>query len=183
MNVANAITLLRLCLVPVMAYLLLEGSHAAAFWTFVVASVSDGIDGFVARQFNQRTHIGAVMDPVADKLLILASVLGLAWIKVLPLWLAALMIGRDFVIVVGAASYRIAIGPYRMQPTALGKICTFLQFALIVILLAQTAGYLDARALLPWLFGLVAAFTVLSGAHYVWVWGQKASRSHAASGD
>ncbi len=180
MNAANAITLLRLCLVPVLAFLLIEGRHVAAFWTFVIASVSDGIDGFIARHFDQRTHIGAVMDPVADKLLILASVLGLAWIKLLPLWLAALMVGRDFVIVVGAVSYRIAIGPYQMQPTLLGKACTFVQFSLLVVLLAQAAGYLDAAGYLPWVFGVVAFLTVLSGAHYVWTWGAKASAHHAS---
>ncbi|MFZ5558776.1 MAG: CDP-alcohol phosphatidyltransferase family protein [Pseudomonadota bacterium] len=176
MNVANAITLLRLCLVPALAFFLLEGRYVAAFWTFVVASVSDAIDGFVARQFNQRTRIGAVLDPIADKLLILASVLMLAWIKALPLWLAALMVGRDFVIVVGAVSYRLAIGPYRMAPTALGKVCTFFQFSLLVVLLAHAAGYLDVAPYLPWLFGVVALFTVLSGAHYVWVWSDKAAR-------
>lgn len=181
MNAANAITLLRLCLVPVLAFLLIEGRHVAAFWTFVVASVSDGVDGFIARHFDQRTHIGAVMDPVADKLLILASVLGLAWIKALPLWLAALIIGRDFVIVVGAVSYRLAIGPYRMQPTALGKVCTFSQFTLLVVLLAEAAGYVGAGAWRPWLFGAVAVFTVLSGAHYVWTWGAKASAHHPPS--
>ncbi|HSO05743.1 MAG TPA: CDP-alcohol phosphatidyltransferase family protein [Pelomicrobium sp.] len=180
MNAANAITLLRLCLVPVLAFLLIEGRHMAAFWTFVIASVSDGIDGFIARHFNQRTHIGAVLDPAADKLLILASVIGLTWIKLLPLWLAALMVGRDFVIVVGAVSYRIAIGPYRMQPTFLGKACTFFQFSLLVVLLAQAAGYVDATDYLPWLFGFVALFTVLSGAHYVWTWGAKAS-AHVSS--
>jgi cardiolipin synthase len=182
MNVANAITLLRLCLVPALAFFLLEGSYVAAFWTFVVASVSDGIDGFVARQFNQRTQIGAVLDPIADKLLILASVVMLAWIKVLPLWLAALMVGRDFVIVVGALSFRLAIGPYAMAPTALGKLCTFFQFSLLVVLLAHSAGYLDVGAYLPWLFAVVALFTLLSGIHYVWVWSRKATAGHAGPG-
>ncbi len=176
MNAANAITLLRLCLVPALAYFLLQGEHPLAFWAFVVAAASDALDGFVARRFDQRTSIGAVLDPMADKLLIFATVLGLAWIHVLPLWLAALMLGRDFVIVVGAVSYRLAIGPYHMQPTVLGKTCTFFQFTLLVLLLADAAGYVDAEPARVPLFALVALFTVLSGAHYVWLWGRKAAR-------
>ncbi|GIX28337.1 MAG: CDP-alcohol phosphatidyltransferase [Burkholderiales bacterium] len=176
MNAANAITLLRLCLVPALAYFLLQGNHALAFWAFVVAAASDALDGFVARRFDQRTSIGAVLDPMADKLLIFATVLGLAWIQVLPLWLAALMLGRDFVLVVGAVSYRLAIGPYHMQPTVLGKTCTFFQFALLVLLLADVAGYVEAEPAHAPLFALVALFTVLSGAHYVWLWGRKAAR-------
>ncbi|TXF11726.1 CDP-alcohol phosphatidyltransferase family protein [Pelomicrobium methylotrophicum] len=176
MNVANAITLLRLCLVPALAYFLVQESYALAFWAFVIAAASDALDGYVARRFNQRTSIGAVLDPMADKLLILTTVLGLAWLKVLPLWLAALMLGRDFVIVVGAVSYRLAIGPYYMQPTVLGKVCTFFQFALLVTLLADAAHYVDAAPLRFSLSTLVALFTVLSGAHYVWLWGHKATR-------
>lgn len=179
MNAANAITLFRLCLVPVVLFQLMSGAFHWALWTFVTASVSDGLDGFIARHFNQRTHIGAVLDPLADKLLILACVLGLTWIGLLPLWLAFLIIGRDFVIVTGAVSYRLAIGPYHMAPTYFGKACTFAQFFLILLVLAGAAGYYDRPAVTEGAIALTAALTLISGAHYVWVWGRKAGENSA----
>lgn len=179
MNVANAITLLRLCLVPVVLYQLMSGAFHWALWTFIAASVSDALDGLIARHFNQRTHIGAVLDPLADKLLILACVLGLTWIGLLPLWLAFLIVGRDFVIVTGAVSYRLAIGPYDMAPTFYGKACTFAQFFLILLVMADAAGYYDQPAVTAGAIAVTAAFTLISGANYIWVWSRKAGEHSA----
>src|SRR5574341_380860 len=83
-NIANALTVLRVLLVPVLGYLLFRDSFAAALWVFLIAGVSDALDGFIARVFDQRTRFGAILDPIADKLLIVASVLALAWIELLP---------------------------------------------------------------------------------------------------
>jgi cardiolipin synthase len=174
---ANAITVLRVLLVPVLVYLLLAGEHRAALWVFVAAGVSDALDGFIARQFNQFSRFGAILDPIADKSLIAATVLSLAWLGLLPAWLVIVVVARDLVILAGATSYRVVVGPFDMEPSFPGKLCTFSQLALLVAVLVHAAGYLDFTGLLLPAYAVVAAISVLSGLHYVWVWSRKAIRA------
>lgn len=176
-QVANAITVLRVLMVPVLVYLLLAGEHRAALWVFFVAGVSDALDGFIARHFNQFSRFGAILDPIADKTLIVATVLTLAWLGLLPPWLVAVVVARDMVILAGATSYRILVGPFDMEPTLPGKLCTFSQLALLVAVLVHTAGHLELDPILPGAYAVVAAVSVLSGLHYVWVWSRKAIRA------
>lgn len=176
-QIANALTVMRVLLVPVLVYLLLAGEHRAALWVFFAAGVSDALDGFIARQFNQFSRFGAILDPIADKSLIAATVLSLAWLGFLPLWLVAVVVVRDVVIFTGAVSYRVVVGPFDMEPTFPGKVCTFSQLALLVAVLVQAAGYLDLAGTLPAAYAVVAAISVLSGLHYVWLWGRKAIRA------
>lgn len=175
--VANAITVLRIALVPLVVYLLVRGEREQALWLFALAGLSDALDGFVARNFNQRTRLGAILDPLADKLLIVATALALAWLGLLPGWLAAIMVGRDLVILAGALGYHFLIGPYEMAPSLPGKVCTFSQVVLVVGLLLHTAGYIDVSGYLRPAFLLVAVISVSSGAHYVWVWSRKAAKA------
>lgn len=86
-----------MALVPLVVYLLVRDQREAALWLFAIAGLSDAVDGFVARRFNQRTRLGAILDPLADKLLIVATALALAWLGLLPAWLAAIIVGRDLV--------------------------------------------------------------------------------------
>ncbi|HET9700724.1 MAG TPA: CDP-alcohol phosphatidyltransferase family protein [Burkholderiales bacterium] len=173
-QIANALTVLRVLLVPVLVYLLLAGEHRAALWVFFAAGVSDALDGFIARHFNQFSRFGAILDPIADKSLIGATVLCLAWLGLLPLWLVLLVIARDLVILAGALSYRVVVGPFEMEPTFPGKLCTFSQLALLVAVLVHAAAYLDLAGVLPAAYVVVAAISVLSGLHYVWLWSRKA---------
>lgn len=174
-NAANALTLLRLLLAPAVVYALVIGAFDAALWTFLAASLSDGVDGYIARRFHQRSHLGAVLDPLADKLLILGTVLALAWIALLPVWLAVLIAARDAIIIAGAVSYRVLLGTLELAPTWLGKASAFAQFTLVVLTLFNLAGYFEipppARSLF---FAAVALLTVASGLQYVWIWGRKA---------
>ncbi|HEX6827368.1 MAG TPA: CDP-alcohol phosphatidyltransferase family protein [Burkholderiales bacterium] len=176
-QIANSITVLRLLLVPVLVYLLLAGEHRAALWVFFAAGVSDALDGFIARQFNQFSHFGAVLDPIADKTLIVATVLTLSWLGLLPPWLVVVIVARDLVILAGATSYRILVGPFEMEPTFPGKLCTFSQLVLLVVVLVHGARYLDLAGVLPVTYAVVAAISILSGLHYVWVWSRKALRA------
>ncbi|HEX9179810.1 MAG TPA: CDP-alcohol phosphatidyltransferase family protein [Burkholderiales bacterium] len=176
-QIANIITVLRVLMVPVVVYLLLAGEHRAALWVFVAAGVSDALDGFIARQFNQFSRFGAILDPIADKSLIGAMVLTLAWLGLIPLWVVAVVVARDLVILAGATSYRLVVGPFDMQPTLPGKLCTFSQLALLVAVLVDEAGYLDLGGILPGAYAVVAAISVLSGLHYIWLWGGKAIRA------
>lgn len=175
LTVPNLITIVRLLLVPAMVYLLLEDRYGAALAIFVAAALSDVVDGFLARVFNQHSEIGAVLDPAADKLMIVCTALTLVWLKQLPAWIGALIVLRDAVIVSGFLAYRWLRGHVEMAPTVLGKFNTGLVFAVFTLVLANAAGFVDAGKWLPALYALLAITILASGAQYVWVWSQKAA--------
>ena len=177
LNVPNAITIVRLALVPVTAWLLWQGSYALALLVFLGAAVSDFVDGVIARNFNQSSELGAALDPLADKLNMLAATVVLAWHGLLPLWLAIAIVLRDVIIVSGAIAYRYTLGRLEFAPTMLSKINTFIEFGVLLLVMANAAAWLDAKALLPPLFVLVFATVLASGAQYVWIWGWKAARA------
>ncbi|MDR3391262.1 MAG: CDP-alcohol phosphatidyltransferase family protein [Sulfuriferula sp.] len=173
-NVPNTISLFRLLLVPLVVYLLAISAYGYALAVFLTASVSDGIDGWIARHYDLRTAIGAILDPVADKLVILACLLMLTWHALIPLWLTLSLLARDLIIVVGAMAYRRLTGHLQVTPTLLGKIHIFMEFGMLCLVLADAAGIVSLS--LQWLFMLVLATAVLSGLHYVWIWTRKAAR-------
>lgn len=177
MNLPNSITILRLLLVPVVAYALLLGEVAKALMLFLAASVSDGLDGYLARRLDQRTRLGAILDPLADKLLVVSVVILLTWTELLPLWLTALIILRDVIIVAGALIYHYWIGPVRIEPSYISKINTTAQFTLILLVLTVGAGWLRVAELLPYAFAIVFATTLLSGVDYVLRWSHRAAES------
>lgn len=178
LTIPNLITFARLGLLPLLLWMLAIRRYEPAFWLFVAASVGDGLDGWLARALDQRSRLGAVLDPIADKL----TILGIAWILategLLPVWIAALMSLRDLIIVAGALAYRQVVGALEMAPTLLSKFNTVLEFLLLALSLMLANGWIDAE---PWLMPYLAivAFTIVaSGAQYVWVWSRKA-RDHA----
>jgi cardiolipin synthase len=180
LTLPNLITFARLGLLPVLLWSLAVREYETAFWLFVAASVGDGLDGFLARRLNQMSRLGAVLDPIADKL----TILGIAWILaaegVLPVWIAALMTLRDLVIVSGALAYRQLVGSLEMAPTRLSKLNTVLEFVLLACALMLANRWIPAEPWLsPYLY-LVACTVVGSGAQYVWVWGRKAKAHHDA---
>lgn len=175
MNLANALTLMRALLAPLLAYLLLEKNFSLALGAFLLAGLSDAVDGFIARHFDQVTALGAFLDPFADKLLIVATVIPLAVVGRLPWWLVLLIVARDLVIVAGALAYRLFTGRLEVAPTLLSKFNTFLQVCLVVLVLLDAAGWMFIRAVLPAIFLLVAVATIGSGGQYVWMWTAKAS--------
>lgn len=176
-NLANAVTAFRALLAPVLVYLLAKGLYQYALWTFLAAGLSDALDGFAARRLNQFTRFGAILDPIADKLVIVSSVATLAVVGLLPLWLVLLIVARDVVIVSGALSYRLLFGHLEMAPLLAGKINTFVQVSLILLVLLQAAGWLVFSPWLPLAHGATALAAVISGGQYVVVWGLKALKS------
>ncbi len=176
MNVPNAITILRMMLVPVLVYFVLHGEYGAALWVLLIAGISDALDGAIARRFNLRTDLGALLDPLADKALIMASVLALAWKGLLPWWLAVVIISRDLIIIGGAIAYYLRAGQLQMAPSTPSKVNTFVQICLVLLVLLSAAGIANATRWVPLLFGCAFATTVFSGAYYVVVWGQKAAQ-------
>ena len=177
----NVITFVRLLLVPVMVYLLLEGQYGAAFLVFVSAAASDVLDGFLARLLNQYSYLGAVLDPAADKLMVACTAVCLTYLHLLPIWVAAAVLLRDAVIVAGFFAYRWLRGRVEMTPTLLGKLNTGLVFAVFTTVLADAAGSIDAGEWLLCAYVVLVASIAASGLHYVWVWSAKAAHAESNS--
>ncbi len=176
----NLITLARLVLVPIMVWLLLDGSYATALVVFVGAAASDVLDGYLARRFNQQSYVGAVLDPAADKLMVLSTAGTLTWLELLPIWVAIAVVLRDVVIVAGFLAYRWLRGHVEMRPTWLGKANTGLVFGVFTLVLAQASGLIDLGRWLLVAYVVLVGTIVASGLHYVWVWSAKAT--HAERG-
>jgi cardiolipin synthase (CMP-forming) len=170
----NIITLARIVLIPVTAYFLVNEAYRIALPIFLVAALSDFADGFIARRFRFASRLGAVLDPVADKLNMLVATVLLAWQALMPIWLAIAIVARDIVIVLGAIAYRMARGRLDIAPTRLSKLNTVLEFSVLLLIMAFAAGWVDAGTWMPTLFLIVFATVVASGAQYVWLWGRKA---------
>jgi cardiolipin synthase (CMP-forming) len=151
-NAANLLTLARLfCAVPIVLLVRAGAFHQAAL-LFLIAALSDALDGYVAKRFNGVTPLGAVLDPVADKVLMDSLFLTLAFEGHLPAWVSMLVIGRDILIVGGTLFLRMVAGRFRVEPLLLGKASTFLQIALGGAVLAQLSVL---PGLEPWLQPLV----------------------------
>ncbi len=174
LTVPNCITLFRALLIPVVVYLLLTDNHRDAFIVFAGAALGDLADGYIARRFNQVSRLGAALDPVVDKLTMLAVALLLAGQELLPVWLAAAIVLRDVVIVAGAVAYHFLVGRLEPAPTLLSKANTLLEFATLAAVLADAAALVELGPWLPGLFALVFVTVLVSGLQYVWTWGSKA---------
>lgn len=171
MNVPNAITIARILAVPVLIWLIVSGEYLLAFWLFVLAGISDGVDGFIAKRFDQRTELGAYLDPIADKLMLVSIYVSLGLLRVLPPWLVILIVTRDIMIVGGfALATTLLDQPVKVKPLIMSKLNTGAQIILAGLVLAVLGFELPAREVI--LFGsfVVAALTVASGAQYVLTW-------------
>lgn len=158
-TVPNILSFVRLILIPVFVLLLVAGDYGWALLVIAVSSITDFVDGFVARHFNQVTRLGQLLDPAADRLFILSTLLGLAWVGVLPWWFAAVIVARDLLLL----ALGVVLANYRFGPLPvhhLGKMGTFaLLFALPVLLLAAAFPTIAGVALpLGWAAALWGAF-------------------------
>jgi cardiolipin synthase len=166
-TIPNIITFGRLCAVPLAVWLVLEDQIAHAFFLFVAAGVSDAIDGWLARR-GRGSALGALLDPVADKALLVTMYITLAAVHVLPDWLAILVVFRDVIIVGGVLVLTVLGQSVLIQPLLISKLNTALQLALIAAALLCAGFGLDAPWLLTALIWAVAASTLCSGTAYVW---------------
>jgi len=175
-HIPNLLTLFRILLVWPLVQALLDGRYGLALALFLLAGITDGLDGFLARHFHWTSRLGGLLDPVADKLLMVSSFVALALAGIVPEWLLWLVIGRDLVIVAGAVAYHLLIEPLVAEPTLLSKFNTLVQI-LYVFAQLYDRGYapLDPGLMDALQWGLV--FTTLSsGALYVWIWSRRAIR-------
>ena len=180
LNLPNLITLARLLSVPLAIWLILEARYAAAFWVFVGAGLSDALDGYIAKRFDRRTRLGAVLDPAADKAMLVGVYVTLGLAGQLPGWLVSLVILRDFLIVLGFVLIRTTAAPQQLGPLFISKVNTLAQITLVGFVLAQGLG-IEAEPVKLLLIAAAAATTVLSGLSYLARWARLVRRSeHAA---
>ncbi len=173
LTLPNLLTASRLILAPFVAWRLVLHDVESAFWLFVVAAITDLLDGWLARLLNQKSEFGAWLDPIADKVMLLTTLTFLALTDLLPLWLLWLVLARDSVILAGALAYRRLTGGLRIRPILSGKITIALEFILVSVVLAEEALAPGMRYGIDVLVWLTAIASVLSGLRYVWLWGGK----------
>jgi cardiolipin synthase len=174
-DIPNIISVLRIALtIPVMLFLL-QREYTLALALFAVAGFSDALDGFLAKHFGWQSRLGGLLDPLADKVLLMTAFLVLGATGLIPIWLVVIALCRDLVIVGGAFYYNFAVEEVLPAPSLVSKLNTLLQI-LLVILVTMDAGPLPLPdALLAGLQWALLATIVFSGVHYVFVWTRKAA--------
>jgi len=173
-DIPNIITALRFLLVPPVIILLLQERFTAALIVFGVAGLSDGLDGFLARRFDWRSRLGGIMDPLADKLLVVSSFVTLGWLGLIPAWLVLLVILRDLVIIAGATFYHMRIEQFDAEPSVASKLNTAAQVLLVLAVLYSSGIQALPVMLMDVLLYGVLVTTLWSGFDYVWTWGRRA---------
>lgn len=169
------ITVIRMVLVVPIAVCLARQQLAATLLLFAVAAASDVADGFLARRMGWQSELGGILDPIADKLLLATVLITLSLLKLVPLWLMAVAIARDAIIVLGAAAYRFFIGPLSANPSIIGKFNTLVQAAFILAVVGGAHFPVLPAWVAVWLGAVVFATAVVSGIDYVLVYGRRAA--------
>ena len=170
----NILTVARILAVVPLVWLMLIKSFGWAFVVAVIAGISDALDGYLARRFTWQSHFGGWADPAADKLMMSASYVTLAYIEVLPAWISVLVIGKDVVISAGALAYRWLFGRFKATPTLLSKLTTLLQIILLWVVLIGLIGWSIPNQWLSGLIAMVGLLTALTLIQYVVVWSRRA---------
>jgi len=172
--IPNLICVLRILLVVPIVVSLRDGQFVIALMLIFLAGFSDGLDGFLAKRFDWRTRLGGWLDPLADKLLLVAVMLTLTSLELVPLWLTGVVIGRDLVIVGGGVAYNLLIGPVRPAPTLISKINTAFQLLYIVSVITRQAFGWPPSTVIVLVGTGVFCTSVVSGMDYVMQWSRKA---------
>lgn len=179
-TVPNLLTVFRMVLIPVFVSLLFYQRFVLALTVFILAGVTDGLDGLLARRFNQKSQLGTILDPIADKLMLVTAFVVLSMRSVfpqplpshlpVPFWVTVAVISRDVFILVGAAAINIVTGFRRFRPSLLGKINTTVQIIAIAAIMFAASFPYGTGYYLPTTYTTVFTLAILSGAHYVfWV--------------
>lgn len=187
MTTANKITILRMLLIPFFVVAVLyyvengkEVYRVLGIGCFGIAAICDGVDGYIARRYNQRSELGAILDPLADKLLLVSGIVLLSfdhrpYLGRVPLWLTGTIIGRDVLLLIGLVVIQMVVGKVSVRTRMLGKVATVLQMVVVLWILLKW----EPRSLLVWTAG-AAVCTGISGLLYVWD-GSRQLSAHPAS--
>jgi len=163
----NLICVARMALVVPVAWLLARGDYTQTLWLFAIAAASDGLDGFLAKRFGWTSELGKVLDPLADKLLLVTVFVACAWLGLIPWWLTAAVVARDVLIGLGALTFLLWFGPLRGRPTVISKVNTAAQLIYVMLVLLRAAAGVPSPEIIDACGVLTLATTVLSGLHYV----------------
>ncbi|MDQ6967114.1 MAG: CDP-alcohol phosphatidyltransferase family protein [Mariprofundaceae bacterium] len=178
LNVPNMLTLARIIMTPVIVYMVLSDQAWLALVLMVIAGITDMLDGAIARYFNLRTTVGAYLDPMADKILLISLFVTLFIVEQVPLFVFLAIIFRDLIIVVGAITYEIVTHRLTMQPSFVSKATTFIQIIYVVLLLLNMAIVIPVM-LLQISMWLTFVLTCASGLHYLISWTGKAAKQES----
>lgn len=170
----NAISLMRIALVAPILWLMVQGRFEPAIVLFFIAGFSDGLDGWLAKRFHWHTRLGALLDPVADKLLVAGAFITLVYTGHVPVWLAVLVVLRDVIIIGGAAAYNFLVGPVEGEPTRISKLNTALELLYVLFVLSRAAYEWPPEISITVLGAGVLVTVVVSGIDYVWSWTRRA---------
>jgi cardiolipin synthase (CMP-forming) len=177
-HLPNLLTLLRILLVPLTIWLIVADELRGAFLVLLLAGATDALDGFIAKRFGWTTELGAYLDPLADKLLLVSSYVALGLHALLPAWLVILVVSRD-VMIVSAILLSVMVGPrVVMRPLTISKLNTVAQIALALLVMANTGFALGWGAGQSLMMYLTAALTAASAGAYLWAW---VSSTHAST--
>jgi cardiolipin synthase len=170
LSIPNLITLGRILLVPIVVWAIASGRLQLAFLLFMLAAVSDGVDGFLAKRFGMKTELGAYLDPLADKVLIVSIYVALGITGVIPLWIVILVVSRDFMIVGGILLSWLVDRPVAIRPHPISKLNTGVQIFLPCWVLGSLGYGFEADPVLTLVMALVAVLTLLSVGLYLVDW-------------
>lgn len=167
MGLPNWLTILRIFLIPVFVTLLVYRRAGWALLVFCLASLTDLLDGYIARSQGRQTRLGAFLDPMADKLLLTSGFVTLTWLKVIPFWITAVVVSRDLVLSIGVLVIHVAGGTVHPAPTWIGKMSTVFQMLTVLAAMASVYFQLVPSAVTKALALVTAAFTITSGLQYL----------------
>ena len=170
MNIPNSLTLVRIVLVPLVVWLIIDHEMTAAFLLFLLAGFSDAADGYIAKRFGWRSELGAYLDPIADKALLVSIYVTLGLAGHLPVWLVIAVVSRDILIVGAVVLSWMLSRPLTMHPLLISKVNTFAQIVLAGLVLAELGLGLGLEPVVKVLIWVTGALTILSAAAYFWAW-------------
>lgn len=174
-DIPNLISILRIFLSVPVVWMLLVHEFGAALVLFAIAGISDGLDGFLAKRFGWKSQLGGLLDPLADKVLLVSSYLSLALIGIVPVWLVLLVILRDLVIVTGALVYHFRVTELEAEPSMISKTNTVAQIVLVLSVVLDRGLMSLPDLFITAMIWLVVLTTLASGINYVWVWSRRAA--------
>ncbi|RKZ84817.1 MAG: CDP-alcohol phosphatidyltransferase family protein [Gammaproteobacteria bacterium] len=173
-DLPNLISILRIILVLPVVWALLTSQFSIALILFAVAGFSDALDGFLAKHYHWESRLGSIVDPLADKLLLVASFASLTWLNLIPVWLFWLVMGRDILIVTGGLAYHYLLGKFKLLPVWSSKINTALQIVLVLLVILQHQWFSELQQVVTIGIWLVVSSVLYSGTEYIVVWGTRA---------
>jgi len=173
-DIPNLLTVVRIFLTVPVIWMLLEREFTWALVLFGVAGVSDGLDGYLAKRYGWESRLGSLLDPLADKALLVSSFLSLGWLGLIPIWLVLLVLLRDLVIVTGALVYHFQVEHLEAAPSLISKLNTLTQIVLVLAVVCAAGPVPLPEYAVELLVWATLATTLTSGASYVWIWSRKA---------